>query len=65
MHVGGKNSRYMHCPGYHNGACTWKTTLRRDLAEERILKVIGEEILNDPQLAQRVYEAAAASWQQA
>jgi DNA invertase Pin-like site-specific DNA recombinase len=61
-HVSGKDSRYMHCPGYRMGDCDCGTTLRRDLAEELILHDIGVKILGNFQLRAVVLKALRDAW---
>ncbi len=46
--VTGINGKYLICPNAIKGVCTCKTQLRRELAEEMILDVIGRKILTDP-----------------
>ena len=64
FHVGGKNSKYLFCPGYHKGVCSCKTTLRRDRAERMILNEIGERILTDPVWLRAVFDQTMKSWRQ-
>ena len=46
FNVGGANGKYLFCPGYQQGTCACKTTLRRDRAERMILNEIGNRILS-------------------
>jgi site-specific DNA recombinase len=62
FHVSGNRSRYMFCPGYQEGACPCQTMLRRDLAEQMILNVIGHQILADATLRAVMLDAAVRNW---
>ena len=64
FHVGGKNGKYLFCPGYHKGVCSCKTTLRRDRAERMIVNEIGERILADPVWLRAVFDQTMKSWRQ-
>lgn len=48
LHVGGRNGKYLFCPGYPRGTCPCQTQLRRDRAEKMILDAIGTRILCNP-----------------
>jgi hypothetical protein len=46
--AGGAGAGYMVCAKVSKGRCTCWKTLRRDLAEREILKVISQEVLTNP-----------------
>ena len=51
----------MHCPGFKAGTCGCQTTLRRDLAEKKILAAVASQLLNDPQLRSKTLAATEAA----
>ena len=62
MIVGGRNGKYLFCPGYRMGVCTCQTQLRRDLAERMILDQVGERIAANAPWQQQVLRETLASW---
>jgi hypothetical protein len=60
--VGGANGKYLFCPTYQHGGCSCQTTLRRDLAEELILKEISTRILADPNWFEATLNYLLVAW---
>ena len=61
--IGGTGSTKMLCPAYRRGECSSKTQLKRVLAEDLIMKAIGERIIASPDWLQAVYAACLEAWQ--
>jgi site-specific DNA recombinase len=64
FHVGGSNGKYLFCPGHQQGACSCRTTLPRRLAEELILREIGNRILANPAWLEAVFVAMRNAWRE-
>jgi hypothetical protein len=62
FYVGGRNGRYLFCPGYHMGVCSCQTQLLRKRAEKMILAEIGRRILANTGWRQLVFEETQRAW---
>ncbi len=62
FYVGGAMGKYLFCPSYSPGLCPCQTTLRRDLAEQLILKAISDRILANSSCLEAVYHATLSAW---
>lgn len=55
-------SKYMACSGYAIGACSCRTTLRRDLAETLILSGISEKVFSKETVKELLFDTATEAW---
>jgi site-specific DNA recombinase len=62
LYVGGPNGKYMVCRGYSMGVCPCMTQLRRDLAEELILRAISDRILSNAELVTLALKSVRTEW---
>jgi site-specific DNA recombinase len=62
LYVGGPNGKYLICRGYAMGVCPCMTQLRRDLAEELILRAIGDRILSNAERVTLALQGVRAEW---
>ncbi|HWL11325.1 MAG TPA: recombinase family protein [Planctomicrobium sp.] len=63
LNITGYKTRFLFCPGYKKGLCSAKTQLPKPLAEEMILNVIGEKILQSEEWFQAVWRSCHQAWQ--
>jgi len=61
---GGANGTYLVCPGYRSGYCSNRNQLLRSLAEERILSLFRERILQNPAWADSIYQDTLRHWRE-
>lgn len=62
FYVGGAAARYLVCPGYIQGVCSYKTQLNRARAERLILEQISARLLADEEWVQAVLAQTHAAW---
>ena len=62
FYVGGANGKYLFCPSARKGTCRCRTTLNKSRAEQMILEIIGQRILEDENWIQGVVDASVAAW---
>ena len=60
--TGGRDGKYMHCPGWRDGVCSCKTTLRRELAEELIIEQVDAKILDNPIWHEAILDSVKVAW---
>ncbi|MBL9089767.1 MAG: recombinase family protein [Planctomycetaceae bacterium] len=62
FYVGGASARYLVCPGYIQGLCTFRTQLNRALAERLILEQISTRLLADDTWLRELLSQTHAAW---